>query len=185
MPVKDYKIRRRVYVPQSDGSKKEKVVYAHSEKQFTEKKNEILAEAEKAIDRANNPTFSEIALEWNEHHEAEISYNTWSSYQAPLNNLIDEFGDILIKEITAKDIQCFLDEMYQSGYAKQTINLRKITADLIFKYAIVEKGISINNPVVNTKVNNNAKKQHRELPDDFIIDKVKDALINLLAYLHI
>lgn len=45
MPVKDYKIRRRVYVPQPDGSKKEKVVYAHSEKQFTEKKNEILAEA--------------------------------------------------------------------------------------------------------------------------------------------
>ena len=186
MPVKDYKIRRRVYVPQPDGSKKEKVVYAHSEKQFTEKKNEILAEAEKAIDRANNPTFSEIALEWNEHHEAEISYNTWSSYQAPLNNLIEEFGDLLIKEITARDIQCFLDEMYQSGYAKQTINLRKITADLIFKYAIVEKGLSINNPVVNTKVNNNAKKQLRELPDDFIIEKVKDSVdkpFGLFAYL--
>lgn len=43
MPAKDYEIRKRIYVPQPDGTKKPKLIYAHNEEKSLFKAKRALA----------------------------------------------------------------------------------------------------------------------------------------------
>lgn len=177
--------RKKISLPQPDGSTKSKDIYAHSEEELLFKIKKARAEAEQAIERALNPTFAMVADEWAEAHEAEVGYYTMNGYKAPIKNLKEEFGNKLIKEITSMDIQRFINEYGKKGYAKHTIALRKIVASLIFDYAIL-KDLIKTNPVTVVKTPKNAVVNKRKLPNDKDIEKVKqsvDATFGLFAYL--
>lgn len=177
--------RKKIKLPQPDGSTKSKDIYAHSEEELLFKIRKAQAEAEEAIERALNPTFQMVADEWEEDHEKEVGYYTMNGYKAPVKNLNEEFGNKLIKEITSLDIQRFINELGKKGYAKHTIALRKIVASLIFDYAIL-KDLIKTNPVTVVKIPKNAVVNKRQLPDDKDIEKVKqsvDATFGLFAYL--
>ena len=49
--------RKKIKLPQPDGSTKSKDIYAHSEEELLFKIRKAQAEAEEAIERALNPTF--------------------------------------------------------------------------------------------------------------------------------
>lgn len=168
-------LRKRIMLPQADGTFKQKQIYAYSEEELLFKIKQAQAEAERQIERALNPTFKEVADEWIESHEKEISYYTYEGYIAPMKNLVEEFGSELIKEITPLRLQRFINELARQGYAKQTIALRKIVASLIFEYAILKDLIKIN-PASAVKIPKTAPKNKRELPNDKEIEKVKQSV---------
>lgn len=177
--------RKKISLPQADGSTKTKDIYAHSEEELLFKIRQVQAQAEKEIERALNPTFEMVADEWEESHETEVGYYTMNGYKAPVKNLKEEFGNKLIKEITSMDIQRFINELGKKGYAKHTIALRKIVASLIFDYAIL-KDLVKTNPVTVVKIPKNAVVNKRHLPDDRDTKKVKqsvNATFGLFAYL--
>lgn len=167
--------RKKIMLPQPDGTSKAKDIYAHSDEELRFKIRRAQIEAEKAIERALNPTFEMIADEWNETHEKEVGHYTYDGYQAPLKNLKEEFGNKLIKEITPLEMQRFINELGKKGYSKHTISLRKIVASLIFDYAIIKGHININ-PASTVKIPKNAQTNKRELPDDKDIEKVKQSV---------
>ena len=167
--------RKKIRLPQADGSTKTKDIYAHSEEELRFKIRQAQAQAEKEIEKALNPTFEMVADEWTEAHETEVGYYTMNGYKAPIKNLKEEFGNRLIKEITSIDIQRFINELGKKGYAKHTISLRKIVASLIFDYAILKDLVKIN-PVTVVKIPKNAPVTTRELPPDNEIEKVKQSV---------
>lgn len=177
--------RKKILLPQVDGTTKAKDIYAHSEEELIFKIKQAQAEAERLIERALNPTFKDVADEWIASHEKEISHYTYDGYIAPKKSLVEEFGNELIKEITPLQLQRFLNDLGNQGYAKQTIALRKIVASLIFDYAILKDLIKVN-PAATVKVPKTAPKKKRELPDDKEIEKVKqsvDVPFGLFPYL--
>jgi integrase len=91
-----------------------------------------------------------------------------------LKDLKEEFEGLHITEITYQMLQAFLDRMKAQGFARQTINLRKVTASLVFDYAVLT-GYLDNSPALLLKVPRNAPHKARELPKADEIDKVLNA----------
>lgn len=178
-------LQKKIKIEQPDGSFKRKTVYGHSPEELEFKTKKAQVQAREALEKALNPTFEDIADEWNEEHEKEVSHYTYSGYQAPLKNLKEEFGAELIKDITPLDIQRFINQLGKKGYAKHTISIRKIVASLIFDYAII-KGLMQFNPTSTVKIPKSAPKTARELPSDKDINTVKESVdqqFGLFAYL--
>lgn len=175
--------RKTVKVRQLDGTFKRQNVFAYTQKELEIKAKEKERVAEDRYQKSLKPKFIKVADEWNEAHQKNIEYNTWSSYQAPLKNLKDEFKNAYIEDITPQMIQALLNKLKAKGYARQTINLRKITANLIFDYSILRGYISFNPcGVVKVPV---SKKKVVDLPSDATINIIKnniDCDMGFLAY---
>ena len=166
--------RKDVLIRQTDGSYKRKSIRAKSDKELTAKIKKAEFEAEKAYQLTLCPLFSKVADDWNCQHEKEIAYNTWNGYQAPLKDLKAEFGELHITEISPLMLQNFLNTMKSQGYARQTINLRKIVVSLIFEYAVL-LGYIEQSPCLHLKVPKNAPHKTRELPKAEDIEKILNA----------
>ena len=178
-------LQKKIRIQKPDGSFVRKTVYGHSEEELKLKIEQAREKAEKELERALNPTFGDVADEWNESHEKEVSHYTYDGYQAPLKNLKDEFENVLIKDIAPLDLQRFINSLGKKGYAKHTIAMRKIVASQIFDYAVVKGFIKIN-PITTVKIPKNAPKKPRELPRDDDIETVKQSVdlpFGLFAYL--
>lgn len=169
----EYK-RTTAKVRQLDGTYKRKGFYAHTQKELKEKIRLAQEKAEKDYELSLNPFFNGVADEWNEAHEKEVAYNTWQGYQAPLKDLKARFESYHLCEVTLQDLQNLLNDMKSQGFARQTINLRKIVASLIFDFAVL-KGYIDNSPCRYLKVPKNAPHRPRELPKQEDIDKVMKA----------
>lgn len=171
----DYNYKRKdVPVRQLDGSFKRKPIYAKTDKELKAKINKVQEEAEQDYQLHLCPLFETVADEWNEKHYDEIAYNTWSGYQRPLKDLKAEFKGLHITEITFQMLQGLLDRMKAQGFARQTINLRKVTASLVFEYAVL-MGYLDNSPALMLKVPRNAPHKPRSLPEAEEIDKMLKA----------
>lgn len=168
-------LQKKIKIQKPDGSIVRKTIYGSDEKELEQKVKTALEKAERELEKALNPTFTDIADEWNEDHEKEISHCTYDGYQSPLKNLKEEFGDKLIKDITPLEIQRFINNLGKKGYAKHTIDMRKIVASQIFDYAII-KGLILVNPAAAIKTPKNAPKKIVDLPDEESIEKVKQSL---------
>lgn len=166
--------RKDVPVRQLDGTYKRKPIYAKTDKELKVKINKVQEEAEKNYQLHLCPFFNTVADEWNRHHESEVAYNTWSGYQAPLKDLKAEFGELHITEITPLMLQNFLNTMKSQGYARQTINLRKVVVSLVFEYAVIT-GYIEQSPCLFLKVPKNAPHKTRELPNKEDVDKMLNA----------
>ena len=166
--------RKDILVRQLDGTYKRKPIYAKTDKELNAKINKVQEKAEKDYQLHLCPLFDSVADEWNEKHETEVAYNTWSGYQRPLKDLKEEFEGLHITEITYQMIQALLDRMKAQGYARQTINLRKVTASLVFEYAVLQ-GYIEQSPALLLKVPRNAPHKPRELPEAEEIQKMLKA----------
>ncbi len=139
--------------------------------EYEEKKKKLIEDAKKQ----NTFTFKRVALQWQEQHEEQIQLYTAECYKKPLKDVIEEFGDELITEITPEKIQKFLDEMATKKYAKQTIKLRKTVLKQIFDFAIFNQHVMYN-PVSVCKVAKTAPASQRLLPDESDIETIKNNL---------
>lgn len=87
--------------------------------------------------------FKTVANEWQESIEGTVKYYTEQCYRAPTKDVIKWFGEKYIKELTPGDIQKEIDLFATKGYKKQTVKLRIIVLNQIFKYAVLKGYIAI------------------------------------------
>lgn len=167
-----------------NGEKVRRTISYRTHQEFVEKQKKV----EEELKRKFTKNFSNIADEWEEAHEKEVQHYTADGYRAPLRDLKDEFGEMLLSDITSIMFQQFLERMADRGYAKHTINLRKIVMNQIFNYAIFN-GIVSYNPISVCKVPKKAHTTTRTIPSDADITAIKahsDGLMglycNLLMY---
>ncbi len=167
-----------------DGVTYRRTVAYYTLDEFAEKKAKVISE----FQRQALKTFSTVADEWEEYHEQSIQTYTQICYQAPLKDLKAEFGDCILKEITAINFQLFLERMAAQSFAKQTIRLRKIVMKQIFDYAMLQGYVNYN-PVAVCKIPKKAVSGKRTLPSDEDINIIKKHLdgmwglyCNLLMY---
>lgn len=167
-----------------DGVTYRRTVAYYTLDEFAEKKAKVIAE----FQRQALKTFSTVADEWEEYHTQSIQTYTQICYQAPLKDLKAEFGDCILKEITAINFQLFLERMAAQSFAKQTIRLRKIVMKQIFDYAMLQGYVNYN-PVAVCKIPKKAVSGKRTLPSDEDINIIKKHLdgmwglyCNLLMY---
>lgn len=129
--------------------------------EFAEKKKKI----EEELIRQHTKNFENVADAWQESHEKEVQHYTADGYRAPLKDLKNEFGELLLTDITSIMFQQFLEKMADRGYAKQTIKLRKIVMNQIFDYAIFHEIVSFN-PIAVCKIPKKAPTNIRTIPSD-------------------
>lgn len=151
-----------------DGITYRRTVAYYTLDEFAEKKAKVIEE----FQRQAQKTFTTVADEWEEYHEQTIQTYTQVCYQAPLKDLKAEFGECILKEITAINFQLFLERMAAQGYAKQTIRLRKIVMKQIFDFAMLQGYVNFN-PVTVCKIPKKAPSGKRTLPSDNDINIIK------------
>lgn len=117
--------------------------------------------------------FSQIAATWQKEYRGEIEYYTYQSYLAPLKDANLFFGDRHIETITAADIKGFIDQIASTGKCRQTINLRLIVVNHVFKFAMIQ-GIVPFNPTSLISLPRNLPKGFRDIPDDSIINVLQN-----------
>lgn len=110
-------------------------------------------------------TFREAAEAWHAEFIERAAHNSRSCYDPALRRLIDRFGDRRVGEITAKQMQVFVDGLARAGYAKKTVQTHLIVASDIFKRARIEYGTE-NNPAAFARVPSDLPQERRELPTD-------------------
>lgn len=171
-----YQKQQTIYL--SDGSKKLKVFYGKSSAEVNRKILEFNGE------QLKGRLFTIVADEWQESHEQEIEYYTADCYKAPVKDVKHEFKDYYIKNITPTMINNFIIRYAKRGYARQTVRLRLIVLNLIFKYAIIKGDIS-NNPAQYIKPPSYLTSKTRDCADDSVVERIKaskDLLPMFLLY---
>lgn len=145
--------------------------------------NRKIAELSQKVEMSKN--FSKVADRWSSEHFEEVEYYTVQCYRKPLRDVTEEFGEYNIKEITPLDIENYIKRFAAKGYAKQTIKLRLIVLRQIFDYAVIHYGLKIN-PTQAVTVPKKAKTSKRKMPEEKIIDIIKQSYrkpFGLFAYL--
>lgn len=90
-------------------------------------------------------TFEYWANRWLEFEKNEVKTTTLIEYKKVKQQLINEFSELKLDDITPKRVQELLDNLYSKGNAKSTINKRKYIIQQIFRYANIQ-GIDLSNP---------------------------------------
>lgn len=104
--------------------------------------------------------FQDIAWEWWDITEPQLSYQTRDSYKVPLKRLCEEFKNIRTKEIKPKDIYSFIYKLIEKDYAQKTISNHKMICNQIFEYAVLKDEIEYN-PCASVKLPKNLKRSKR------------------------
>ena len=116
-------------------------------------------------------TFRSIADIWEEQKQEKISKGTWRSYAAPLKDVVEQFGDREMGDITPRDIQKWLNSLSLSY--KSTLT-RKGIISMIFDFAMVELDMDIKNPCDRVKVDTRLPRGHRNALSPEEIQAIKD-----------
>ncbi len=152
-----------------EGKKVQHTFYYKTQNELADKVKAFKAEQT----RIAKHYFKAVAEEWQNAHWEEIAVNTRMCYISAYNRAIEQFGEIPIAEITAIEIQQFIDRLASQQYAKQTVKIHRIVLNLIFKFAMLYGYVQFN-PVEPTKIPRQLKKSKRELPSNEDIQKVID-----------
>jgi len=157
---------------------KYKYFYGHS-------KSDVLNQiTEYSIEQQKGMPFKDVADEWQAFSETQISYYTYDCYKAPLKDVKERFDNKCLNEIQPSNIHAYMLYLANNDLARQTIKLRLIVLNQIYKYAVGQGYIDYN-PAAEIVLPKNLKKAKRELPCDSDIDAIKkhiDGKFGLLAY---
>lgn len=86
-------------------------------------------------------TFAEVADEWwGEAYDA-ISPTSVRGYRVAKDSALEYFGDMTIREITARDVYAYMQMLAAKQYAKKTVKNYKIVLNRIFAHALREGDI--------------------------------------------
>ena len=86
---------------------------------------------------------AEIAEEWLEQHEGDISRATYLNYRRSVERIGEHFN-CYASEVKPLDVKRFITSYEQQGYALATINLLLTTIKQVFAYAVLQGDIDIN-----------------------------------------
>ena len=133
----------------------------------------------------NSRLLKDVAEEWWEEKQKRISLNSMTSYTAKVNEIISEFGDLSVADLTVQRIYKWLTKKAAQGYAQRGINDRKSVLNGIMQHAVASGDIT-DNPVnsVPPVKGEAAKKRHPASDQDVaLIEAHKtDSLIARLYY---
>ena len=152
------------------GQKIRKSVAYRTTEELVKKRQQIIEDAL----RTASPTVEDVADMWQEEHFKTIEHYTADGYKAPLKDVLETFGSVPINELSALEFQAFLERMGKLGYARQTINLRKIVMSQIMDYALLHGFVQFN-PVKVCQIPKKAKKETVLPPSDDEISKIMAA----------
>lgn len=110
-------------------------------------------------------TFKEVADEWETVHRAEITDGTWKNYDPHLKSILEDMGDVPIKDIGASDVANDLARAKAQGYGRTIVNTRKSIFRMILDYAVIKKYIAYN-PALSVKLPKGLKSEKRKAPSD-------------------
>ena len=122
------------------GSKR-KYFYGKSDEEVEKKYAEYIAEAEK---KQQARTFAEVAADWWEEKEPQLSPNSLTSYNARLKEVKAEFGETKVDEISAQQIIQYLKRSAAQGYAQKGITNRRSIVKSILDFALAAGEIKTN-----------------------------------------
>lgn len=119
--------------------------------------------------------FQVIADMWEEQKREKISRGTWRSYEAPLRDVTNRFGEEEIDKITPKDIQRWLNSL---NLAYKSVLTRKGIISMIYDYAAIDLDMDIKNPTDRVKVDTRLPRGHRTALSQDEIQAIKDTTKN-------
>lgn len=146
------------------GSKR-KYFYGKSDEEVEKKYAEFLAEAGK---KQQARTFAEVAADWWEEKEPQLSPNSLTSYNARLKEVNAEFGETKVDEISAQQIIQYLKRIAAQGYAQKGITNRRSMVKSILDFALAAGEIKTNPCTALPIVKGQPPKKRRPASDDDI-----------------
>ena len=158
---------------------KRKYFYADTVKEAEKKKDEYIYAIENPMVQMKR-----VIEEWEEVHENEVTYKTWTGYVAHIKAIKLEFEEFDVKEVLQLDISRMLQRMGKQCYADKTVRTRLNVFNMIMEHALFQ-GYIDTNPCGLVRVPKSLGKNKRELPDQTEINKVKNGLpchFGLFAY---
>lgn len=128
--------------------------------------------------------FKDVAAEWERVHYPKIEYSTMTRYKTYVSFAVDYFADFYIKEITAENIQSFLNGSAESGRSTKTIKDQMSVLRMIFKYAVIKQYISNNPTLYITPPKGNKSLKRNALTAEQVkrVEQSIDKPFGLLAY---
>lgn len=136
----------------------------------------------KQDEEAKGKTFEEVADEWEEEHYKTIQYQTMERYKSMVVRLTDAFDNVYIRDITAKELECFLERMAYNQFSTKTIRDQACIVRMIFRYAIVNGYIS-SNPAEYIKSPKGKQKQERQPLTREEITRVENNVLHEFGFL--
>jgi len=118
------------------------------------------------IERENGPLLDDLANEWLEWKTPQVRYKTSEGYIAPLKDIKAHFADTRVKDITPPKITAFIHQIAKKHYARRTVQARLDVLNMIFSYAISEKGVLDINPCAEVSLPSGIKNGSRELASE-------------------
>lgn len=119
----------------------------------------------------HTPRFRTIAEQWEEWKQDKVSAGTWRCYSAPLQDLIEYFGDKEIGKISGNDVQKYLNSL---GLSYKSTMTRKGIMSMIYDYAIIDLDMDLKNPCDRVRVDTRLQRGHRDALTAEEIQAIKD-----------
>lgn len=188
--------KRAKYKMRADGSRETTRTYKSfgpsgfsGKKHFYGKSDEEIDRKIRAFEKALlavpvGRTISEIADEWWEKKEPQLSPNSITSYQSKKNEIIDRFGDIIVTELTTQQILSWLSSVAAQGYSQRSIGDRRSVLKSILDYALA-KGEITRNPCSDLPtVKGTPKKKRRPASEADVLALEANKTTSLYARLY-
>lgn len=157
---------------------KRKVFYGKTERELNRKIAEYREEKQRGR------LFKAVADEWEDKHFPTLEYNTLKGYRPALRRALEEFGEIPISSIAAKDIERYLTKFAKQGRAQKTVRTQLLVINMILEHAMLEGDID-HNPASPVRVPRGLPKKTRDIPTEKELEIVKTSLdkpFGLFAY---
>lgn len=119
----------------------------------------------KLTQEKKNPTFREVAEEWEHDHRQEVGTRTWNNYAPHLREMKVNHGETEIDKMEAADVSNDLARAKAKGYSATVVNTRRSIFQMIFDYAVV-KGYLKYNPATSVKLPKGLTRGKRRAPTD-------------------
>lgn len=123
----------------------------------------------------HTPRFRNVAEQWEEWKQDKVSAGTWRSYYAPLQDLIEYFGNMEMGKISGNDVQKYLNSLNLSYKSTMT---RKGIISMIYDYAIIDLDMDLKNPCDRVRVDTRLPRNHRDALSPEEIQAIKDTTAN-------
>lgn len=121
-------------------------------------------------------TFAEVTDEWWGEALEHISPTSVRGYRVAMQAALEHFGDIYVKDITARDISRYLAKLATLGYAKSTVKNYKIVVSRILHHALINGDIDFS-PSTGVDIPRGLKQKRRTAAleeDELTIRKAAD-----------
>ena len=130
-------------------------------------------------------TFGEVADEWEEKHEMEITHNAMRPLKTSKNRIMKTFKNTLIKSITPTQVSNYLLSYIDKNKPAHKTAVRELSVfNMVFKHAIINGDLTIS-PSQYVTVPKNLTKTKRELPSNADLKRIlesTDCTFGLFAY---